>query len=83
MSRPVFPRQMKHYLIGVEDGLYPSVVGPFDTPEVCLQKAIELRSKQSDTDALFWASVNSDGALDVGYYLHCELVGKDFLWTPS
>lgn len=59
----------RYYLIGVDQGVEPFILGPFKTPKERDATAREVRSRQDKDDSLFWAVINEKGLLAVGPYV--------------
>ena len=58
-----------YYLITVEKGVEPAVLGPFQTEGQRDRVAQRVHRTQERDDSLFWADVDELGALTVGPYL--------------
>lgn len=59
---------MKYYLIAVDGGVEPTVLGPFGSEEERKLTAIRVHSNQEPEDSLFGAEVGESGELEVWSY---------------
>ena len=56
------------YLLVVEGGVEPSVLGPYQTEDERDHAAKQIRRRQEEDDGLFWADIDDTAALTVGAY---------------
>jgi hypothetical protein len=63
-------KKSKLYLIGVQGGVEPSVIGPFKNEFTRDESARAVHKQQKADDSLFWADVDGAGRLMVGSYIH-------------
>ena len=66
-----------YYLIEVEGGVEPTVHGPYHTKHERDNAAKQIRRRQQEDNALFWADIAEAGILAVGPYT------AGFFWQES
>lgn len=58
-----------YYLIAVEQGVEPAVLGPFETEDQRDNAARHVYDTQEEDDSLFWTDIEEAGVLTVGPYI--------------
>ena len=66
-----------YYLLEVEGGVEPTVHGPYNTKHERDNAAKQIRRRQQEDNALFWADIAEAGILAVGPYT------AGFFWQES
>lgn len=57
-----------YYLLVVEGGVEPSVIGPYRTSDERDRAAKQIHGRQKEDDGLFWADLGKTAVLTVGAY---------------
>lgn len=68
---------MKYYVLLVEEDLYPSLRGPFDSEDVRDEHAKAVKADDEEQEnGIYWLNVDDAGALTVGDYTGGFLTGE-------